>query len=155
MKRIAQCLFAASMVALLAGCASKSAGSKASDAAPIDSISCVMQGAEAGFKGTCEVTCSVNALAVNFDGLEPKRACPGGSVRTVQVAIAKTAIAGKWLGTMQGVQPEDPTRFEVVANASGKGSVGRTPFGWFDIIEMKEASCVITAKAAPGRRTAM
>jgi hypothetical protein len=106
---------------------------------PTDSVVCTLQAAGADYKGTCEVTCSVNALAVNFDGLEAKRACQG-PVRTVQAQLTKTAVAGKWLGTMQGVQPEDPTRFEVVANTAAATSVGRTPFGWFAITDMQEST---------------
>jgi very-short-patch-repair endonuclease len=114
-----------------------------------DFIACTMQAAGASYKGTCEVTCSVNALAVNFDGLEPKRACTG-ALRKVQVELGKTAVAGKWLGTMQGVQPEDPTRFEVVSVANS--NVGRTPFGWFDIIEMKESPAALSIKMNADRQ---
>jgi hypothetical protein len=57
----------------------------------------------------------------------------------VQADLSPTGVAGRWLGKMQGVQPEDPTRFEVVPNATGKGSVGRAPFGWFEISDMREA----------------
>ena len=110
-----------------------------------------MQAAGAAYKGTCEVTCSVNALAVNFDGLEPKRACQG-PVRTVQVELAKTAVAGKWLGTMQGVQPEDPTRFEVVADTGSRTSVGRTPFGWFAITDMQETGGALAIRMNADRQ---
>ncbi len=102
-----------------------------------------MHASSAAYKGTCEVTCSVNALGVNFDGLEPKRACTD-PLRTVQAELAKTSLDGKWLGTMQGVQPEDPTRFEVVS--AGGSNVGRTPFGWFNIIEMKETAAALSIR---------
>jgi hypothetical protein len=143
--------------ATIVGC-STAPPKAAATAAPVDFVSCSMLAAGAGagadYKGTCEVTCSVNALAVNFDGLEPKRACKG-PVRTVQVQLAKTSTPGKWLGTMQGVQPEDPTRFEVVANtgsASSAGSVGRTPFGWFAITDMQESAGALVVRMNADRQ---
>jgi hypothetical protein len=108
------------------------------DSAPIESVSCTLQAVGETYRGTCEVTCAVNALAINFDGVDQKRACTGPA-RKVQAQLDKTATSGKWLGTMQGVQPEDPTRFEVVENTTGKGSVGRTPFGWFSIGDMSNS----------------
>jgi hypothetical protein len=47
---------------------------------------------------------------------------------------------------MQGVKPEDPTRFEVVMNSTGKGSVGRTPFGWFSIIDLRESGGTLSIR---------
>lgn len=151
MKRITNFFIAALMAAFAAGCASTISSPQAATSALIDFINCSMQTAGAAYKGTCEVTCSVNALGVNFDGLEPKRACTG-PLRTVQVDLEKTAVAGKWLGKMQGVQPEDPTRFEVVANASGNGSVGRTPFGWFEIIDTKESAAALSIRMNADRQ---
>jgi hypothetical protein len=107
-------------------------------AKPTDFIVCNLNSESGSFKGSCDVTCSVNALAINFAGIEPKRAC-SGALRNVKADIAKTAVSGKWLGTMQGVQPEDPTRFELVANADARSSVARTPFGWFAVRQMKES----------------
>jgi hypothetical protein len=118
---------------------------------PTDSVVCTLQAAGAAYKGTCQVTCSVNALAVNFDGLEAKRACQG-PLRTVQTELSKTAAPGKWLGTMQGVQPEDPTRFEVVANTGTSGSVGRTPFGWFAITDMQESAGALVIRMNADRQ---
>jgi hypothetical protein len=108
------------------------------DSQPKESVTCTIQAVGGTYQGTCEVTCAVNALAINFDGLDQKRACTGPA-RTVQAQLEKIGTSGKWLGTMQGVKPEDPTRFEVVENSTGKGSVGRTPFGWFSIINMSES----------------
>jgi hypothetical protein len=127
------------LMSLLSACTTQPVSPVVSAAPqPKDSIVCNFTSAAAGYAGFCDVTCSVNALAVNFDGLEPKRACTG-PVRTVQADLSRTGVANRWLGKMQGVQPEDPTRFEVVPNAIGKGSVGRTPFGWFEISHMREA----------------
>ncbi len=45
---------------------------------------------------------------------------------------------------MQGVQPEDPTRFELVPNAGSGASVARTPFGWFAVRQMTEVADLLT-----------
>ncbi len=97
-------------------------------------VSCALVQAGNRFEGQCQIPCSVNALAVNFDGVEPKRAC-AGPARSVAATLAKTGVGERWLGTMQGVQPEDPTRFEIVPNVSGAQRVGRTPFGWFAVTD--------------------
>jgi hypothetical protein len=85
----------------------------------------------------------VNALAVNFDGLEAKRVC-SSPLRTVNAEVKKISNSQHWLGTMQGVQPEDPTRFEIVSNLGVPGEkvsyVGRTPFGWFAIEKMEQSA---------------
>lgn len=95
-------------------------------------IRCALQPAAQSYAGTCQVPCEVNALQVNFDGLGNRAACTSGP-RTVTMTLATTAAPGRWLGTMQGVQPEDPTRAEIVPNRSGTGSVARLPFGWFAV----------------------
>ncbi len=102
-----------------------------------DSISCALKADGAKFVGTCSVTCTVNALGINFTGVEAKRVCSDPN-RTVEVSLAKTAVAQRWLGSMQGVKPEDPTRFEVVPALGTNASIARTPFGWFNIVSMKE-----------------
>ncbi len=123
--------------ALITGCASAPPPTAQANLAE-DYIRCLMNNEGAGYKGSCEVTCSVNALAINFDGVEPRRRCSSPN-RTVMAELARTNVPGRWLGKMQGVQPEDPTRFEVVATGSGSGSAGRTPFGWFPIADLKES----------------
>jgi hypothetical protein len=131
---------------LLASCgALQSTGTQLAQPAvqPKDSIACALQAAGDTYKGTCNVTCSVNALAVNFDGIEQKRACTG-LLRTVTAEMSKIPSTSNWLGRMQGVQPEDPTRFEMVANTDGKGYVGRTPFGWFAVAKMEQTASAIT-----------
>jgi hypothetical protein len=116
-----------------------------------EAIECSMRAVGANYQGTCDVSCSVNALAINFDGIESKRAC-AGPARSVQVELARSAAAGKWLGTMQGVKPEDPTRFEVVANTAGTGSVGRTPFGWFAVTDLMESDAALRIRMDAGRQ---
>jgi hypothetical protein len=91
-------------------------------------VTCVLERAGSDFKGTCEVPCSVNALAIDIDGPNPKKACDSPSRR---VAATLRETNGNWLGTMQGKFPEDPTRFEVVMHSAAKSGVAKTPFGWF------------------------
>jgi hypothetical protein len=124
---------------LAAGCAT----APGSDAAkkPIDdtlAIVCTLPAAAdgKGYAGTCQVPCSVNALAVNFDGIDSKRACTGPA-RSVTASLAITSVAQRWLGNMQGVQPEDPTRMEIVPSKTG-ASVARLPYGWFAVHSLRE-----------------
>lgn len=119
---------------LLASCASQPV-----PLGPNDQMRCSLQRSASGFAGTCEVPCSVNALAVNFDGVDPQRAC-SAPPRIAQASLARTAVPDRWLGTMQGVQPEDPTRLEVVPDKRGGRAVARTPYGWFAVVELHESS---------------
>jgi hypothetical protein len=114
-------------------------------------MSCQLKPSGAGYAGTCEVPCTVNALAVNFDGVDAKRAC-NGPARTVSISLARTAQAERWLGTMQGVKPEDPTRLEVVPNKNAKGSVARLPFGWFNVTELKTSADGLTLRVDASRQ---
>jgi hypothetical protein len=36
-----------------------------------------------------------------------------------------------WLGTMEGKEPEDPTRFGVIKAKGGQAGVAKLPYGWF------------------------
>jgi hypothetical protein len=130
---------AAAMVSalLLTGCASMQAPSASSAGAT--SVQCLLKPAASGYAGSCQVPCSVNALAINFDGVDAKRAC-SEAARSVDVSLARTAVAGRWLGTMQGVKPEDPTRLEIVPGKAGAGTVARTPFGWFAVMGLRESA---------------
>jgi len=94
-------------------------------------LTCVLDRSGSEFKGTCEVPCSVNALAIDIDGPNPKKACEL-LPRNVQAALHETS-GGNWFGTMQGKFPEDPTRFELVASSGARPGVAKTPFGWFSL----------------------
>ena len=89
------------------------------------SLTCSLQKTGTEFKGVCEVPCAVNALAVNFNGIKPNFSChtPPRRVAASLRKVDKTT----WLGAMEGVQPEDPPRFEVDERAG----VAKVPFGWF------------------------
>jgi hypothetical protein len=126
------------VVALL-GCAAPP------NAPPADTRSttllCVMSaaanvGGGSSYSGTCQVPCPVNALAVNFDGIDTTRACTA-EPRIVNASLAPTSVPERWLGAMPGVQPEDPTRFEVVPHKALGGAVARTPFGWFRVVHLQ------------------
>lgn len=93
-----------------------------------NTLTCVLERAASEFKGSCEVPCSVNALAIDIDGPNPKKACES-PVRSVQATLRDTG--GTWLGTMEGKFPEDPTRFEVIMPNTEKAGIAKTPFGWF------------------------
>ena len=102
--RLASCL----VIALLA-CSVQAAD--VSTQATGCSVACSLQAAGTEFKGVCEIPCEVNALAVNFDGIKPNFTCQTPP-RRVAASLRKSEGA-TWIGTMEGVQPEDPTRFEV------------------------------------------
>jgi hypothetical protein len=109
------------------------------------------------YAGTCLVPCSVNALAINFEGVDAKRAC-SAPARTVDVTLARTASPGRWLGTMQGVQPEDPTRLEIVPNKTSGGTplasinVARMPYGWFTVSSLTETADGLTLQVDTRRQ---
>ncbi len=94
-------------------------------------LTCSLQKTGTEFKGVCEVPCEVNALAVNFAGIKPNFSC-NTPPRRVTASLSKVEKTG-WLGTMEGVQPEDPTRFEVVEGTR----VAKLPFGWFALQSMR------------------
>jgi hypothetical protein len=93
-------------------------------------LTCALVNEAGEFRGTCEVPCSVNALAIDIDGPNPTKACTSAP-RRVNATLRETG--GIWLGTMQGKFPEDPTRLEVVMPSSAKPGIAKTPFGWFSL----------------------
>jgi hypothetical protein len=98
-----------------------------------EQVTCTLPAAADGkYQGTCNIPCSVNALAIEFDGINPKRAC-SGPARSVQASLAP-AKDDAWLGRMDGKEPEDPVRFEVTPGKNGRSAVGKLPFGWFAIV---------------------
>jgi len=92
---------------------------------PGRSLTCSLQKAGTEFKGVCEVPCEVNALAVNFDGIKSNFSCRTSPRRVA--ASLREVEAKRWIGTMEGAQPEDPTRFEVAEGLR----IAKLPFGWF------------------------
>jgi len=104
-------------------------------------LTCVLIHEESEFRGTCEVPCSVNALAIDIDGPNPTKAC-ASPPRIVHAVLRETS--GNWLGTMQGKFPEDPTRFEVIMPSAGKPGIAKTPFGWFALQRARRENETLT-----------
>jgi hypothetical protein len=104
-------------------------------------LTCVLERAGGEFRGSCGVPCSVNALAIDIDGPNPKKACESPP-RSVQATLRETG--GTWLGTMQGKFPEDPTRFEVVMPIAEKPGIAKTPFGWFALQRARRENETLT-----------
>jgi hypothetical protein len=97
-------------------------------AQPARTMTCDLSKAGLAYQGICTVPCQVNALAVNFGGIKPNFRCDAAP-RQVKASLEHKE--GRWLGEMQGVQPEDPTRFEVLEGGGGSDGVAKSPFGWF------------------------
>jgi hypothetical protein len=118
---------------------------------PALSVECTLKPVAGAYAGTCSVPCSVNALAIDFVGVEKTRACQGPP-RTVEASLKRTEVAHRWLGSMQGVQPEDPTRWELVPNKSTAGHTARTPFGWFEVVQLQEQNEVLRVQLNASRQ---
>src|SRR5450631_412135 len=100
-------------------------------------ILCKLQRQGSEFNGSCDVPCRVNAfLAVNVLGADAKADCKAPPMQRAAV-LRKTEQGGNWLGNMEGLYPQDPTRFEVVSGGNGAAGIAKTPFGWFALQSMK------------------
>lgn len=121
MKR-ASFVVAASLVSLIVAPASASSEPNA--------VTCTLQQSGSDWKGTCDIPCMVNALAIDIDGPNPKVSCDTPP-RKVNAILRKTGKDGNWTGSMDGKHPEDPTRFDVVSGQNGTPGVAKLPFGWF------------------------
>jgi hypothetical protein len=100
-----------------------------------NTVKCSLQKSSENFTGSCTVPCSVNNLAIDIDGVNPRRSCDRPD-RVVQASL--TPMPGnKWLGTMQGKEPEDPTRFELIQGKDGVPAVAKLPYGWFRLAEAR------------------
>ncbi len=125
---------------LLSACmmhtAAAQAGAQTAPPAPV--LQCTLQASADDHKGSCDVPCQVNELAVNFKGLKPGFSCDAPP-RRVAVSLRATGKPGAWLGEMPGRQPEDPTRFELVTSkTAGTAGVAKTPFGWFALTRVEQ-----------------
>lgn len=96
--------------------------------AEANTLICVLQRAGKEFTGTCEVPCSVNALAIDIDGPNPQKACDAPP-RSVLATLRETD-SGNWLGTVQGKFSEDPTRFELLMSSGAKLRLRSVGFLW-------------------------
>jgi hypothetical protein len=106
-------------------------------AAEPNTIACDLKRDSAAFAGTCAIPCAVNALAINIDGPRRDFACNQPN-RVVNVTLRPQERFDDWLGTMQGKEPEDPTRLGLLKPKDGKPGVAKTPYGWFALTEAKQ-----------------
>ncbi len=96
-----------------------------------NTMTCSLQRIAGEFKGSCDVPCLVNALAIDIDGPNPRVTCDTPP-RRVATTLRRTETGNNnWLGTMEGKFPEDPVRFELVNGSGGEARIAKTPFGWF------------------------
>jgi hypothetical protein len=101
-----------------------------------NTVTCALRQMGGEWKGTCDIPCMVNALAIDIDAPNPKVTCDTPP-RKVSATLRKTEKVGDWTGTMEGRHPEDPTRFDVVNGQSGAPGVAKLPFGWFRLQSAK------------------
>ncbi len=95
-----------------------------------NTVTCALDRAGTEFTGACEIPCLVNALAINIDGPTAGVAC-AAPPRRVAATLRQIHASRNWLGTMEGRQPEDPTRFDVIFGRDSNPGLAKTPFGWF------------------------
>jgi hypothetical protein len=107
-------------------------------------MTCQLERKDDAYAGTCLVPCLVNELRIDINGPRPG-ACPNPD-RRVKAKLKMADRGDHWLGTMDGRQLEDPTRFEVVS------SVARTPFGWFRIEKADIAATSVALKIDASRQ---
>jgi hypothetical protein len=115
---------------------------------PQNAINCTLRRSGPEFKGSCEIPCQVNAfLAVTVLGAEAKADCTAPPRQRAAV-LRKTEKGDGWLGTMEGLHPEDPSRFEVVDGTNAAARVAKTPFGWFALRSIKADGDALTLAIA-------
>ena len=114
------------VVALLAVTAAPSGGRSESNV-----LVCTLQRSGSEFKGSCDVPCQVNALAVDVDGVTPGFTC-NEPPRPVTASLRKAEKGDNWIGDMQVSQEYLPL-FEIVTDPRGGAGVAKIPFGWFPL----------------------
>jgi hypothetical protein len=108
-------------------------------------VACALQRAGDGYAGACEIPCLVNALAIDIDGPKAGVRCESG-VRKVNATLSKTSE--RWLGTMEGKFPEDPTRFDVLPAMN----VAKLPYGWFRVAAFYHDERALSLRIAANRQ---
>jgi len=119
-------LLAALSLALSAGAGESHAASNV--------MQCTLAAQGAGYQGDCMVPCQVNDLQIDFDGPGKASSCDRPD-RSVKATLSPAAKKGRWLGTMKGRFPEDPTRFELIDRQGDVNGIAKTPFGWFAVTQ--------------------
>jgi hypothetical protein len=113
--------------------------------AETNTVACQLKadGSPFKLKGTCAIPCAVNQLAINIDGPRPGFSC-ATPPRTVQATLQRQEKFDDWLGTMEGKEPEDPTRFSLILPKADKPGVAKLPYGWFTLTEAKQEGDALT-----------
>jgi hypothetical protein len=108
-------------------------------------VNCTLKRDGAEFKGICEIPCAVSLLAINFDGLRPGFTC-STPPRRVKATLRPQDRFDDWLGTMEGKEPEDPTRFGVIKAKGGRAGVAKLPYGWFALTSTRISKFPLSCK---------
>ncbi len=114
-------------------------------------IACSLTKTGPDYRGECNIPCAVNALAINVSGARSGYSCTTPD-RIVPVTLRRQSQFDDWLGTMTGKEPEDPTRFAVVDARDGRVGVAKTPFGWFEVTQIRADGDTLTVVAAADRQ---
>jgi hypothetical protein len=141
MIRIRLCLVFAFLVAALTGCQSVPLSAQVEP----NTVTCSLQRANEGYAGVCEIPCLVNALAIDIDGPKAGAHCEGGP-RSVKASLRKTGE--RWLGTMEGKFPEDPTRFDLLTATN----VAKLPYGWFRVATFTHDERALTLRITANKQ---
>jgi hypothetical protein len=114
-------------------------------------LTCSLKRNANDFIGTCDIPCAVNALAIDLDGPCSNFSC-STPPRQVRATLRQQERFDDWLGTMEGKEPEDPTRFGVIKPKDGKPSVAKTPYGWSALTEAGLDGDMLTLSAIANRQ---
>lgn len=116
-----------------------------------NTVTCALKREGAEFKGTCEIPCAVNALAINLDGPRSNFSC-SAPPRQVSASLRPQERFDDWLGTMEGKEPEDPTRFSLIEPRDGKPGVAKLPYGWFALTDARLDGDTLTLRIVANRQ---
>jgi hypothetical protein len=131
--------------AALAGCQTAPPAAPPNARAEPNTVSCTLQRASEGYAGACEIPCLVNALAIDIDGPKAGARCETGP-RSVKASLRKTGE--RWLGTMEGKFPEDPTRFDLLPATN----VAKLPYGWFRVTNFTQDERALTLRITANKQ---
>jgi hypothetical protein len=108
-----------------------------------NTVTCTLARDGQQFSGSCLVPCMVNALWINIDGPRADRSCTTPP-REVQASLRPQPRFDDFLGSMQGKEPEDPTRFSLILPRDGQPGVAKLPYGWFALTQAAVAPGALT-----------
>jgi hypothetical protein len=114
-------------------------------------LTCSLKRDANDFVGTCDIPCAVNALAIDLDGPRSNFSCTTPP-RKVKATLRQQERFDDWLGTMEGKEPEDPTRFGAIRPKDGKLGVAKTPYGWFALTDASLDGDMLTLTVIANRQ---